>query len=106
MADNPLSADGASVISVEVAYAEAQHQYVERLELPAGSVVADAIEASSVRKEFPLIEIHADRVGVFGRKVLMTQVLGEGDRVEIYRPLQADPKEVRRAKAAADAQQG
>jgi putative ubiquitin-RnfH superfamily antitoxin RatB of RatAB toxin-antitoxin module len=106
VAGDGLAAVGAPTIAVEVAYAEPQHQFVEQLELPAGSVVADAIEASSVRTEFPHIEIAADRVGIFGRKVTMNEGLSAGDRVEIYRPLQADPKEVRRAKAAADAQQG
>lgn len=92
------------MVTVEVAYAEPQQQFLEQLDVPAGSVVADAIEASTVRTAFPHIEVDAARVGIFGRKVSMEQVLSSGDRVEIYRPLLADPKEVRRAKAAADAE--
>jgi len=101
--DAPIGA-GPEIITVEVAYAEPQEQFLRRLELPAGGTVADAIAASEVSSAFPDIDIDPGRVGIFSRKVSMSQVLEEGDRVEIYRPLQADPKEVRRAKAAADAE--
>ncbi len=104
MRDDPSSAAGPVMISVEVAYAEPQEQFLERLQLPAGRTVADAIEASGVSREFPDIDVDPDRIGIFSRKVSLNQVLEDGDRVEIYRPLQADPKEVRRAKAAADAE--
>lgn len=91
-------------ITVEVAYAEAQHQFLEQVRLPLGSDVADAIAASDIDKAFPKVDVDATRVGIFSRKVSLTEPLSDGDRVEIYRPLIVDPKEVRRVKAAADAE--
>lgn len=86
-------------ISVEVAYGEPDRQAIRTVELPAGSTVAEAIEASGIRERFPGLEVHPDRVGVWARKVSLQQELQDGDRVEIYRPLLIDPKEARRARA-------
>ena len=66
------------------------------LVLPSGSTVADAIERSGIRDARPDVEIRADRIGIFARKVSPDTVLRDGDRVEIYRPLAVDPKEARR----------
>ena len=87
-------------IRVEVVYALPERQALLSVELPAGSTVAEAIEASGVRREFPDLEIDPEALGIFSRKVSPDQQLREGDRVEIYRPLRADPKEVRRQRAA------
>lgn len=87
-------------ISVEVACGTPQKQAVLRVELPAGSTVAEAIERSGIRAQFPGLVVDPAAVGIFSRKVSMEQVLREGDRVEIYRPLLADPKEVRRQRAS------
>jgi len=87
-------------LSVEVAYATPQKQTIVRLEVPVGCTVAQAIEQSRIREQFPGLIIDADRVGVFSRKVAPEHELQEGDRVEIYRPLIADPKESRRKRAA------
>ena len=92
---------GTGTISVEVAYATAERQLILALEVVAGSSVAEAIEQSGIRDEFPGMEINPAAVGIFSRKVGMDHVLREGDRVEIYRPLIADPKESRRRRAAA-----
>ena len=91
---------GQAMISVEVAYGIPERQAVLRVELPAGSTVAEAIERSGMRAQFPGLVVDPAVVGIFSRKVSMEQVLREGDRVEIYRPLIADPKEVRRQRAA------
>ena len=91
---------GQAMISVEVAYGIHERQAVLRVELPAGSTVAEAIERSGMRTQFPGLVVDPAAVGIFSRKVSMEQVLREGDRVEIYRPLIADPKEVRRQRAA------
>ncbi len=88
-------------IRVEVAYGEPRQQALVNVDLPPGATLADAIEASDLRTRFPGLEVDPDRVGIFGRKAQLTQLLREGDRVEIYRPLIADPKEVRRARAEA-----
>lgn len=91
---------GQPTICVEVAYGIAERQAVLRVELPAGSTVAEAIERSGIRAQFPGLVLDPAAVGIFSRKVSVDQVLREGDRVEIYRPLSADPREVRRHRAA------
>lgn len=83
-------------IRVEVAYALPGRQMILALEVPAGSTVRDAIEASGILSRFAEIDLERNRVGIFSKPVGLEQVLQEGDRVEIYRPLKADPKEVRR----------
>lgn len=84
-------------ISVEVVFAQPGRQMLRRVLLPVGSTVLDAIRAAGFLKEFP--EIDATRLGIYGRPVAHTVPLHEGDRVEIYRPLQADPKEIRLRRA-------
>ena len=93
-------AERPATIRVEVVYALPERQALLAVELPAGSTVAAAIEASGLRREFPELEIDPQAIGIFSRKVSLEQLLRDGDRVEIYRPLQADPKEVRRQRAA------
>ncbi len=97
MTDIPAS----RTIRVEVAYGEPDRQGLVEVELPPGATVTAAIEASELRAAFPALEVAPDRLGVWGRKVPPEHILSDGDRVEIYRPLIADPKEVRRAKAEA-----
>lgn len=89
----------AEPITVEVVYAEAPRRWLRQVTLAAGSTVADAIEASGLVREVPGLVVDPARLGVFSRKVTLDQVLGEGDRVEIYRPLTLDPKEARRRRA-------
>ncbi len=88
-----------SLIPVEVAYATPARQAVLQIKVPSGCTVAEAIERSSIRGQFPDIRIDPDAVGIFSRKVPLDHVLQAGDRVEIYRPLLADPKETRRRRA-------
>ena len=66
------------------------------LDLAAGSTVADAVAASGLREEFPQLDLAALGVGVWGRKAGPRQPLRDRDRVEVYRPLQVDPKVARR----------
>ena len=91
---------GAERIEVEVAYARPDEQVLLALRVPRGATVRDAIEASGILKRFPEIDLGKNKVGIFGRLTTLTQPLRERDRVEIYRPLTADPKEVRRRRAA------
>jgi putative ubiquitin-RnfH superfamily antitoxin RatB of RatAB toxin-antitoxin module len=86
-------------IGVSVVYAEPHRVFSVEMTLPCGATVADAIDGSGVRAARPDIAIHADRVGIFARKVSLDTVLRDGDRVEIYRPLAIDPKEARRNRA-------
>ncbi len=83
------------MITVEVAHADEEGQVVCELQLPRGSTVAEAIKAYSTADMFPNGRPMGD-VGIFGRKVALNLVLADGDRVEIYRPLQFNPMEARR----------
>ncbi|MFH1605211.1 MAG: RnfH family protein [Pseudomonadota bacterium] len=85
---------------VELVYALAQKQVLRVLDMPPGTTVQDAIEASGLLQRFPQIEL--SRVGVWGKPVTPNTRLRDRDRVEIYRPLIADPKEVRRRRAASN----
>lgn len=89
---------GENLIDVEVAYATPRDQVIVSLQVPDGTTAAGAIERSGIRIRFPEIEAEPP-VGIFSRRVALDQPLRAGDRVEIYRPLIADPKEVRRRKA-------
>lgn len=91
----------ADKIHVEVAYATPRQQCVKSLILPAGSSVIQAIRASGLLDEFPEIDLNQQRVGVFGEFVQLDAPLHDGERVEIYRALIADPKEARRRRAQA-----
>lgn len=89
-----------TAIDVEVAYAKPQIQIVLPVRVSQGSTVLQAIELSGIRGRFPEIDLGRAKVGVFGRLCALDTVLRTGDRVEIYRPLLADPKTVRRQRAA------
>lgn len=84
------------LLAVEIVYASAQRQRLVTLSVAPGATVAEAIEASGIVREFPEIDLNSNRVGIFGRLVRLDDPIRAGDRVEIYRPLQADPKEARR----------
>jgi len=83
---------------IEVVYALARKQERVSLDLPTGSSVLDAIQASGLLQRLPQSEL--GRIGVWGRLVSTGTRLRDRDRVEIYRPLIADPKDVRRERAA------
>ena len=84
-------------LRVAVVYALPGRQILRALRLPAGSLVGDAVRVSRLLEEFP--EIDPDLVGIYGRKVEAGAALRDRDRVELYRPLSADPKEIRRRRA-------
>jgi uncharacterized protein len=88
------------LIPVEVAYALPQQQAVLKLDVPEGTQLGQAIERSGILKRFPEIDLEQCKVGIYGKLSSLDAVLRPGDRIEIYRPLQADPKEVRRQRAA------
>ena len=87
-------------IRVEVAYALRDQEALLEVHVKPGSTVREVIEASGILKRFPQIDLDRDKVGVFGKLKPLDAPLRPGDRVEIYRPLVADPKEVRRLRAA------
>lgn len=92
--------DSSATIQVEVAYALPQRQELIRLKLAAGSTLRQAVEASGVLEKYPEIDIAKAKMGIFGKLGKADTVLRDRDRVEIYRPLIADPKEIRKQRAA------
>jgi putative ubiquitin-RnfH superfamily antitoxin RatB of RatAB toxin-antitoxin module len=90
----------ADSIQIEVSYARPERQDVIRLKLPEGSTIQQAIEASGLLQRYPDVDLTKLKVGIYGKLSRPDTVLRERDRVEIYRPLIADPKEVRKQRAA------
>ena len=89
-------ADG--LIQVEVAYAKPDQQTLISLNLPSGSSVAQAISASGLLQQCPEIDLSQQKIGIFGQVCKLDTLLSEGDRVEIYRPLQQNPMDARRGR--------
>ncbi|HEY1028584.1 MAG TPA: RnfH family protein [Pseudomonas sp.] len=91
-----------SALSIEVVYALPGEQKLLRLSVPVGTTVREAALASGMQQHFPGLDLQQASLGIFGKAVARPEerVLQEGERVEIYRPLVADPKEVRKLRAA------
>ena len=88
-------------IAIEVAYALPTKQRIVKLDVPAGTTALEAVKQSQLDTVFEDLEISDDiKLGVWGKSVTADRVLASGERVEIYRPLLADPKEVRKKRAA------
>ena len=87
-------------ILVEVAYALPNQQVILPLSVAPGTTAQKAIEASGILVKFPEIDVNTNKIGIFGKMCKPDTPLRHLDRVEIYRPLIADPKEVRRQRAA------
>ncbi len=85
---------------VEVAYALPDKQSLVSLEVEEGTTIKEAIEASGVLDTYNQIDLTKNKVGIFSKFATLDTVLREKDRVEIYRPLIADPKKVRKERAA------
>jgi uncharacterized protein len=86
-------------IRVQVCYASAHGQFVRELSVSPGTTLQAAVEQSGLLLEVPEIDLTAARVGIYGKLKMLDTVLRELDRIEIYRPLVADPKESRRKRA-------
>jgi len=91
----------AEKIPVEVTYALPDRQVILALDVAVNASIEEVIRASGILAQFPEIDLASNKVGVFGKLGKLTDKLQPGDRVEIYRPLIADPKEVRKKRAAA-----
>ncbi len=89
-----------SEITVEVAYALPHKQLIIPVMVQIGTTAENAIHASGILDKFPEIDLSENKVGIFGKATKLDTVLRHLDRVEIYRPLIADPKEVRKQRAA------
>lgn len=89
-------------MNVGVCYAEAERQTWLRLEVPDGSTVQQAIELSGMLDHYPDINLSAQKVGIFGKLSKLDAAVKEGDRVEIYRQITADPAQVKRRRIDLD----
>ncbi len=90
----------ASTLRVQVSYACAAQEFLRELEVEEGTTIEQAIALSGVSEAAPEIDLTQQPVGLYGKKKPLDTVLRERDRIEIYRPLVADPKETRRRRAA------
>ena len=91
------------MITVEIAYAKLNEQALITVQTQCGISAKDAIMQSGIIHNFPEITLDTTPIGIFGKVIPWDHILKSGDRVEIYRPLIADPKEQRKRKAAATA---
>ena len=87
-------------INIELIYPKPNEQILVSLTVSAGTTVLQAIEKSNILITYPEINFKINKVGIFSKVTKLNEVLRDGDRIEIYRPLIADPKEVRKKKAA------
>ena len=85
---------------IEVAYATPDKQIILEREIESGTTIREAVKQSGINQHFPEIDLENCKLGVFSKPVATDYELSDGDRIEIYRPLIADPKEVRRQRAA------
>jgi uncharacterized protein len=83
-------------MNVGIAYANKKKQVWLKLEVPDGSTVRDAIDHSGILKQFPEIDLENQKVGIFGKLSKLDAVIEDGARIEIYRPITADPETVER----------
>ena len=90
---------GDAPLRIEIAYAEPQRAIVKVLHLPPGSRVADALRVAALDPDFIGVDLVNSPFGIFGRLTRTDHALQQGDRIEIYRPLAADPKVARRERA-------
>ena len=89
----------AELINVQVGYATPALEWRRELRIAAGATLGDAIQQSGLLQELPGSELATLPVGIYGKKKTLATVLREHDRVEVYRPLLADPKDARRRRA-------
>ena len=87
-------------IMIEVSYALPKKQIIIPVLVPKDISVKEAIELSGILKKFEEIDLSSNQVGIFGKLTSLDKILRDHDRIEIYRPLIADPKEIRRKRAA------
>lgn len=86
-------------INIEVVYALPAEQTLFKQSVPEGTTLAEAVQASGIFDKYPEIDLDANKLGIFGKLAKTDTVLRDRDRIEIYRPLIADPREARRKRA-------
>ena len=90
-------------INIEIAYALPDRDYLKSFKVDEGTMIQTAILQSGILQQFTEIDLRENKVGIYSRPAKLTDQLKDGDRIEIYRPLLADPKEIRRKRAAEQA---
>lgn len=95
-----MAEEPAAAMQVELVFALRERQRLLRIALPEGGTVQQAIDRSGIAVQFPQIDFADLQAGVWGKPVPRDHALQAGDRVEIYRPLEIDPRETRRTLAA------
>ncbi|NTS75583.1 RnfH family protein [Catenovulum sp. SM1970] len=93
-------------IQIEVVFALPQKQSLLVVEVDEGETIENCIKASGILALYPEIDLAKNKVGVWSRNRKLTESINEGDRIEIYRPLIADPKEIRRRRAEKAKEEG
>jgi uncharacterized protein len=88
------------MLKVQLACAEAEDVMLLTLQVAEGATVKDAVEQSGLRNRCPQLFPVTGSIGIFGKLCTEATLLQDGDRIEIYRPLRADPKEARRSRAS------
>jgi putative ubiquitin-RnfH superfamily antitoxin RatB of RatAB toxin-antitoxin module len=91
--------DKAHALRIEVCYAHPEFQFLREVIMRAGATIAEAIHDSGIAVELNDVDLESCKVGIYGKIKAMETSLRDGDRIEIYRPLLADPKETRRRRA-------
>ena len=94
------------LLNIEVVYALPERQTVLRLRVPAQTSVLAALEQSGIVQKHPEIDLSVNKFGIYSRPVKGSELLQDGDRIEIYRPLIADPKEMRKKRAEKAKEEG
>lgn len=94
-----LTSAAKDTFTIQIVYALPDHQHQFTLSIHANTTAQQAIEKSTLLKQFPEIELSKISLGIFGKIISHNTILLEGDRLEIYRPLMIDPKESRRQRA-------
>lgn len=90
-------------INIEIAYALPDRYYLKPFKVDEGTMIQTAILQSGILQQFTEIDLRENKVGIYSRPAKLNDQLKDGDRIEIYRPLLADPKEIRRKRAAEQA---
>ncbi len=88
------------LLRLEVAFGYVDRQMLLEVEVPEGTTAEQAVRQSGLLEQFPEIDLAVNHLGIFGRQVKPQEQPRDGDRIEVYRPLIADPKEVRKRRAA------
>jgi len=104
MSDNIMSDNGS--INIEVVYGTPEKQLILEVLVDSNATVEQTIEISGMSQHFPEIDLSENKVGIWNRTCKLTDTLKDGDRIEIYRPLIVDPKEVRRMRAEKAKEEG